>query len=163
MKLFGVILLAGYFLAREREPFCHGKEALEKILAEWAVYLACAGISVLTGLILLWVTGDFQPAVILLVATLPAILFRGSPVCMIAGAATAFCVLKFPQLNQIAAALFCSEVAVHVLAFFYQGARERMTRLNVFPIEQKNSKRLLALFALAVLWALIYEKMVQVF
>lgn len=163
MKWFGVILLTGYLLAREREPFFQGRKALKKILIEWTIYLACAGCAVSTGLILFWATGDFQPAVILLAATVPAILFRGSPVCMIAAATTAFCVLKFPQLSQIAAALFYSEVAALVLAFFYQGARDRMTRLNIYKPDQENSKRLLVLFALAVLWALIHEKMVQVF
>ena len=163
MKLFGVTLLTAYFLARENETFPQGREALKKIVLDWAVYLLCAGSATGTGWISFWMTGDFQPAIILLAAVLPALLFRGKPVCMIAGATTAFCVLKFLDLNQMATTLFCSEAAVLILAFFYTGARSRMARLNPPALLQKNGARFILLFALAVLSVVIYEKIVQVF
>jgi|GEM_PF-3513651 len=160
MKLFGVILLAGYFLAREQEGLLSRKEALRGLIRNTAVYWLCAGIATLVGGLSGPSSNLFQPVAILFAAVLPAIIFKGRPICFIAGAATAFCVLRLmPDVGGVAIALFSAEVAVLVLALFYEGAWRRMGRLQPVFLNQKKSAKLFLLFALAVLMLLAYQSL----
>lgn len=163
MKFFGVILLAGYFLARERELFFASKKEVAGLVRDWAVYLACAGAAVFLGMIPLQ-DSRWQPALILFAAVMPALLFQGRAVCAWAGAATAFCVLRFaPDFTRIAILLISAELGVLVIAFFYQGARERMRRLFAPSPTRGHLGAWLLLFALAVFLGLVWEKAIQLF
>lgn len=163
MKFFGVILLTGYFLGRERELFLPADKDLKHLLKMWAVYLACAGTAVFLGMIPL-ADARLQPALVLFSALIPAILFQGRAVCAFAGAATAFCVLRFaPDFNRVALMLVSAEAAVLIIAFFYQGARERMLRLFTPRAARGDFGALGTLFALAVLMILVWQKTIQIF
>ncbi len=164
MKLFVVILLTGYFLARDNEGLQPAGENLKRLLKSWAVYLLCAGLSAFAGLLLNKPGQGLNPLILFLAAALPAIIFRGRPVCMIAGAATAFCALRFiADGSYVAAALMSVEIGALIVAFLYQGARVRMAQLYLPLLTQKASGRLFVLFSLAVLTALVYQKAVQLF
>lgn len=163
MKFFGAILLAGYFLGRERELFLPAEKDLKHLLKMWAVYLVCAGSAVFLGMMPL---SDmrFQPAVVLFSALIPAILFQGRAACALAGAVTAFCVLRFaPDFNRVVLMLVAAEAAVLVIAFFYQGARERMLRLFTPRAARGHFGAVGILFALAVLMTLVWQKTIQIF
>ncbi len=162
MKLFGVILLAGYFLAREQEGSPQGKESLRAMIQSVAVYWLCAGLATASGF--LPTQAQLQPVVILFAALLPGILFKARPICFFAGAATAFCVLRWmPDLNRVAIALLCSEIAVLAAAFLYEGAWRRVWRLHAVPAGQKSLIRVLLLFSLSALLLLVYQKAVQIY
>ncbi|HCM42201.1 MAG TPA: hypothetical protein DIS66_02665 [Candidatus Omnitrophica bacterium] len=163
MKLFGVILLTGYFLARERELFSSSKKEVAGLIKDWAIYLACAGAAVFFGMIPLQ-DMRWQPALILFAAVMPALLFQGRAVCAWAGAATAFCVLRFaPDFTRVVIMLISAELAVLVLAFFYQGVRERMLRLFTPAPTRGHLGAWILLFALAVFLGLVWEKAIQLF
>ena len=69
MKLFGVILLAGYFLAREQEGLLSRKEASRRLIRNTAVYWLCAGLATLVGGLLSGSSSNlFQPVAILFAA-----------------------------------------------------------------------------------------------
>ena len=160
MKLFGVILLAGYFLTREQDDLPPGKDALRALVRSTAVYWLCAGLATLLGGLLgRSSSAELQPVAILFAAILPVIIFKGRPICFIAGAATAFCVLRFmPEVSRVVTTLFCAEVAALSVAFFYEGMWRRALRLQSFSADQKSVGRLLLLFALSVLLALVCQR-----
>lgn len=165
MKLFGIVLLAGYLFARERESGFRNQEAVKEMGMDWLVYVLCAGLAALTGIFLEVITGTFQPAAVFLAAALPAVFFRGRAGGMIAGAMTAFCALRgMPDLNRFFAILLGMEAGVLMVAFLYLGLRARMDRL-AFPLLMRKSRggRLLLLFSLSLLLALIYQKSIQIF
>ena len=83
---------------------------------------------------------------------------------MLAGAATAFCVLNFmDDMNEALLVLAGMEGAVLVTAFLCRGARIRMANLYLPALTQKTPGRLLVLLGAAVLLAAIYQKIVQLF
>lgn len=162
MKLFGVVILAGYFLAREREPY--GRNSLADLIRSWAVYVTSAGFTFFSGFILNGGAGGFYLFILLLAAALPVIIFRGSVVCMLSGAATAFCVLRLlPDFGKAAVTLLAAETAVLIVVFLYRGTRQRMTHFHVPALAQNSIGRLLLLFSLAVLLAAVYQKSIQLF
>ncbi len=163
MKLFGVILLSGYFLARERELFSPRKKEISGLLQDWAVYLACAGAAVFFGIVPL-PDMRWQPVIVLTAALMPVLLFKSRAVCAWAGAATAYCVLNLaPDFNRVALALIASEFGVFVTAFFYQLLRERMRRLLTPELTRGHLGALSLLFALAVLFGLVWQKTIQIY
>lgn len=163
MKLFGVILLSGYFLARERELFMPEKKESAGLLRDWAAYVACAGAAVFFGMVPIQ-DGRFQPAVILLAAIMTALLFRARAVCVWAGAATAYCVLRFvPDFNRVAVVLIAAECAVFFIALFYQLARARMRRVFTPTLTLGHLGALSLFFALAVLLGAVWQKAIQIY
>jgi len=163
MKLFVVILLSGYFLARERELFQSGKKNAVGLVRDWAVYMACSGLAVFLGMIPIQ-DGRFQPAVVLLAALIPAYVFQGRAVCAWAGAATAYCVLRLaPDLNLLAITLLGAEFGVFIVAFFYQISRERMQRLFAPAMTRGHLGALSLLFVLTVFLGLVWQKAIQIY
>jgi hypothetical protein len=164
MKLFGIIFLTGYWLAHENENLPGAQNQLGGLLREWGVYLLCSGVAVTTGIFLNGQESGLRPLILLWMACLPTIVFRGRPVCMIAGAATAFCILRFmPNGSRIVTAFVCVEIAVLVTAFLCLGARLRINQLGLNVLAQKSTTRLYILFSIAVLFLTVYQKMIQLF
>lgn len=156
MKLISVILLASYFLARDSEDF---KTTLRNVLIYWL----CSVCSTAVGFYVNSLSVQALPGIILCAALVPALFFKSLSVCWVAGAATAFCALKNKndpaQVAQIGLGI---EFAVLVGAVFYQVMKERMLQWSVAEDGRKNVRRLLVLFALALLLILVYQKAVQV-
>lgn len=164
MKLFGIILLTGYFLAREKKNLAQPNESLKELLRVWAIYLLCAGLTFFIGIFLDAPGQGLNPLILFLAGTLPVVIFQGRPVCMIAGTATAFCVLSLmPDVSRAVLVLVWVEGMVLVTAFLYRGARVRMANLYL-PVPTQNTPGwLLVLFSAALLLAAIYQKAVQLF
>lgn len=163
MKLFGVILLSGYFLARERELFQSDKKNIADLIRDWATYVACAGAAVFFGMVPMQ-DGRFQPAVVLVAALMTALVFRARAVCVWAGAATAYCVLSLaPDFNRLAVALLAAEWGVLFTALFYQLARGRMRRLFTPAMTLGHLGALTLFFALATLLGLVWQKTIQIY
>lgn len=165
MKWLGVILLSGYFLAREKEARNQSSEKTTTLLQDGMIFFACSVIAIVSG-VFFWPLSreEFFPAIVLLAAAIPAIFFKGRPVCMIAGAAVAFCVLRFmSNLSHIVMALICVDGLVLVTAFLYQSARTRMMYHYLPELTQKTTGRLLILFSLSVLLTVVYQKVIQLF
>lgn len=161
MKLFGVILLAGYFLAHENEHPARRRNLTFGLIRDWAIYVACAGSPFFFGALVNGSENNFYIFALLLAAALPVILFQGRVVCMLAGAATAFCALRLmPDFIKAATILLIAEGAVLVGAFFYASVRQRMLRLQFPERAERSVGRMLLLFALAVFFSVIFKKMV---
>ncbi len=161
MKFFAVILLAGYFLARGREA--ESGTPIRLLLRDWLYYLGMTVTLAFLG----WaapLSTHYMPVAFLLFAVLLGVLLQSPPPTVFAAAMTAFALLWLPGNGcRLAAALIVAGFGTLTLSFFYTGARERMLRLPVSAAARGEAGRLIVLLVLAALWAVLYQKIVQIF
>ncbi len=169
MKLFGILLLSGYFLVREREMSLDEEKSPAFIFYNTLVYLACAVLAAAAGLIFsscaaLNHRAIWQPMAMLSVAALATFFFKRNPHFMMSSAFTAFWILySAKSIAHFLIGALCAGFVVFILQFLYLGMRERILRLHVPAAIRKGPARLIVLFALTLLFAFVYEKAVQLF
>ncbi len=162
MKLFVILLLSGYFLARENETELRGIEAPGKIISIWLRFLACAAAALIAGQTLRTSAGVFPAMPALLASAAAAVLLRARPACMLAGAFAAFWALRFESPTACLLAFAGEGVAILTVLFFSTGINDRMRRLPLPQAVKNQAGRLLLLLVTAALLLLLYQKIVQI-
>ncbi len=163
MKFFGAVLLTAYFLARETERSAGEQPRLMVLIKNWILFVVCAGAAFFTGIFEQDIFVQ-RPLFMLAAAFLTAFVFRSGCGIAIGGAVIAFCVLRFwPDAARAGSLLLTGEVAVAIIAFLYQAARQRIDRVSPSPLLRGLAGNIWIFWGAAILTALIYQQVIQLF